>query len=180
MRIISPKENESLNLHTPAQIKYLSEDRSGYEVDDFYYLDLKMNLRKNGIDDSKSGFVNFVWEPRVYAKLEISESKDFKDHLTYSGNGECRVDNLKIGTRYYARVSDDTNASPVTSFTTELTYPRMITIDGISNVRDVGGCVTRDGRIVKQGLFYRGSELNSHVNITEEGLRTMREVLKIK
>ena len=180
MRITTPKENEQINLHTEAQIKYLAEDRSNYEVDDFYYLDLKMTLEENGIDDSKSGFVHFEWEPAVDGKLELSEDSDFSDSLVYSGVGACDVDNLKIGTKYYARVKNEEETSPVLTFSTERNYPRMITIDGISNVRDVGGCVTRDGRTVKQGLFYRGSELNSHVNITEEGLRTMREVLKIK
>ena len=180
MRITTPKENEQINLHTEAQIKYLAEDRSNYEVDDFYYLDLKMTLEENGIDDSKSGFVHFEWEPAVDGKLELSEDSDFSDSLVYSGVGACDVDNLKIGTKYYARVKTEEETSPTLTFSTERNYPRMITIDGISNVRDVGGCVTRDGRTVKQGLFYRGSELNSHVNITEEGLRTMREVLKIK
>lgn len=180
MRIIYPIENESINLHTEAQRKYLAEDRSGYEVDDFYYLDLKMTLDENGIDNSLSGFVTFEWAPRVSASLEISESSDFTDAIIYQGVGECKVDNLKIGTKYYARTVADGEVSPVVAFSTLPIYPRMITIDGVSNVRDVGGCVTRDGKVVRQGLLYRGSELNSHVNVTKKGLKTMREVLKIK
>ena len=180
MRITTPKENEQINLHTEAQIKYLAEDRSNYEVDDFYYLDLKMTLEENGIDDSKSGFVHFEWEPAVDGKLELSEDSDFSDSLVYSGVGACEVSNLKIGTKYYARVKNEEETSPVLTFSTERICPRMITIDGISNVRDIGGYVTRDGRTVKQGLFYRGSELHNRCTITEEGLRTMREVLKIK
>jgi len=180
MRITNPSQNEIVDLHTESQKKYLSEDRSGYEVDDFYYLDLKMNLSENGIDDSKSGFVHFQWEPCITAKLELSESVDFEDPFVFWGEGSCKADNLKIGTQYYARVSTEQEISPITSFFTERNFPRMISIDGISNVRDVGGCVTREGKLVRQGLLYRGSELNSHVNITPEGLRTMREVLKIK
>ena len=40
--------------------------------------------------------------------------------------------------------------------------------------------MTDSGNKVKQGLLYRGSELNSHVTITDSGLKTMREDLKIK
>ena len=180
MRIISPRENESIDLHTEAQRNYLAEDRSSSEVDDFYYLDLKMTLDENGMDNSHSGFLSFKWEPAVSAALELSESPDFADSLIYRGDGECLVDNLKIGTKYYARAKADGEVSPVIAFSTLRNYPRMITIDGASNVRDVGGCVTRDGRVVKQGLLYRGSELNSHVNVTEKGLETMREILRIK
>ena len=180
MRITSPGQNELISLHTAAQIKYLSEDRSNYEVDDFYYLDLKMNLRENGIDDSKSGAIDFEWEPLVYAKLEISESPDFDSAIEYYGNGKCSVENLKIGTKYYARISTLKETSPTVIFFTKQNYPRMISIDGISNVRDIGGCVNRNGKTVKQGLMYRGSELNSHVNITQDGLETMRKILKIK
>ena len=180
MRITTPKENEQINLHTEAQTKYLAEDRSDYEIGDFDYLNLKMTLEENGIDDSKSGFLRFEWEPAVDGKLELSENSDFSDSLVYSGVGACDVSNLKIGTKYYARVKNEEETSPVLTFSTERICPRMIRVDGISNVRDMGGYVTRDGRTIKQGLFYRGSELNSHVNITEEGLRTMREVLKIK
>lgn len=180
MKIISPLENEAIELHTETQKKYLAEDRSAYEVDDFYYLDLKNTLDENGMDNSHSGFVIFEWEPRVSARLELSEDPDFSDVLVYGGDGECKVDNLKIGKRYYARAIGNGETSPTVSFLTEQSYPRMITIDGMSNVRDVGGCVTRDGRVVKQGLLYRGSELNSHVNVTEAGLKTMREVLKIR
>ena len=180
MKITFPKEGESINLHTEVQRKYLAEDRSGYEVDDFYYLDLKNALDENGMDNSHSGYVVFEWEPRINAELELSETPDFVDALVYRGNGECKVDNLKIGTKYYARAVTDGELSPTVSFSTLRIFPRMITIDGASNVRDVGGCVTRDGRVVRQGLLYRGSELNSHVNVTEAGLKTMRDVLKIK
>ena len=180
MRITTPKENEQINLHTEAQIKYFAEDRSDYEIGDFDYLNLRVTLQANGIDDSKSGFVHFEWEPAVDGKLELSEDSDFSDSLVYSGVGACEVSNLKIGTKYYARVKNEEETSPVLTFSTERICPRMITIDGISNVRDIGGYVTRDGRTVKQGLFYRGSELHNRFTITEEGLRTMREVLKIK
>ena len=77
MRIISPRENESIDLYTEAQRNYLAEDRSSYEVDDSYYLDLNMTLDENGMDNSHSGFVSCEWEPAVSAALELSESPGF-------------------------------------------------------------------------------------------------------
>ena len=177
MEITSPKFGERINLRTEKQREFFAADRSGYNVEDFYYLDLK-NLQKD--DDSKSSLTPFIWEPKVQGRLEISESDSFTEPFVFYGNGVALVDNLKIGTHYYARVIGDTQTSPTVEFDTERTFPRMMSVEGISNVRDLGGAITRDGKIVKQGLIYRGSEMNSHRTITENGLETMRRVLKIK
>ncbi len=47
-------------------------------------------------------------------------------------------------------------------------------------MRDCGGWNTVYGKRIKQGLLYRGSEMNSHVNITEDGLKTLSDDLKLK
>ena len=65
-------------------------------------------------------------------------------------------------------------------FSTADQTPRFLFVDGTTNVRDCGGWKTTDGHRVKQGMLYRGSELNSHVEITAEGLLTMKNDLKIR
>ncbi len=43
---------------------------------------------------------------------------------------------------------------------------RSIKIDGVSNVRDLGGAVTKDGKTVKYGMIYRSAMLEG---VTEQG-----------
>ena len=56
----------------------------------------------------------------------------------------------------------------------------MLYVDGISNVRDFGGFYTDCGKRVKQELIYRTSEMDTHVQITEAGIRTLEDELGIK
>ena len=117
------------------------------------------------------------------AELEISENDDYRDALVYQLNlDESSIDlyNLKTATKYYYRVSlvlnDDCVIGTTGSFETEQS-PRILKIDGAVNVRDIGGWVTENGRVVQQGLLFRGSELDGSVEpdykITDSGLQQM-------
>jgi protein tyrosine/serine phosphatase len=95
------------------------------------------------------------------------------------------VVNLKIGTRYFwkvmARYRDTLLAeSAVWVFTTNPLAPRWLHVPGITNVRDMGGWVLPGNKRVRQGLIYRSSEMNGHVEITEEGRRVLIDDLKIR
>ena len=104
--------------------------------------------------------------------LELSENEDFSDATSYKcADGRCEVKNLKVGQKYYWRV----NGKDIHFFTTAPNEWRFISVDGLRNIRDVGG------RNVKEGLVYRGCEVFGETfRITEEGKRTLREELKIK
>ena len=63
--------------------------------------------------------------------------------------------------------------------------PRNLYVDGITNVRDVGGWKTLDGGRVRQGLLFRGSKLAANKNakqilITEKGIATLRDELGVR
>ena len=90
------------------------------------------------------------------------------------------VYNLEIGTTYYWRVRNPREESEVFSFTTEDAAPRFMFFDGTTNARDLGGYVTEDGNRIKQGLMYRGAELDMHMNLSDEGRKTMHDLLGIK
>jgi hypothetical protein len=83
--------------------------------------------------------------------------------------------NLKIDTRYYWWIAIKSNKSVVRitrrfSFTTAAQWPRMIYLDGTTNVRDIGGRINGEGRRVRQGLYYRSAEFNQNYNITQLGI----------
>lgn len=94
---------------------------------------------------------------------------------------------LMAGKEYHYQVqiafSDGSTEIRSASFRT-VAAPRMLSIDGIVNVRDCGGWKTTDGYVIRQGVLYRGSELDGAVEaefkLTEEGLRQMLEDLGIR
>lgn len=58
---------------------------------------------------------------------------------------------------------------------------RMIFVDGLYNVRDIGGWKTTDGKCVSYGKIFRGSEMNgSHdIHISTDGQFTLSHQLNI-
>jgi protein-tyrosine phosphatase len=52
----------------------------------------------------------------------------------------------------------------------------MILIEGTTNVRDIGGRITMDGKMVAQGLFFRSAEFNQTYTVTARGLDQLRQL----
>lgn len=122
--------------------------------------------------------------------FQLSESEDFSDATEYvpqEGTYSVFVYGLYTGRQYYCRafvtLSDGSVQVLGGSFYTAAS-PRVLTIDGIVNVRDIGGWKTTDGKMIRQGLLYRGSELDGMIEpdykLTETGITQMREMLGIR
>ena len=110
--------------------------------------------------------------------VSISESVDMKEPICLTVKAQSvEVYNLKIGTQYYWQVQSGDVKSLVHTFITEDGYPRFIKMDGVSNVRDIGGYVTLDGKRVKQGLAFRSAHLDG---IDEQGLTVALEQLGVR
>jgi protein-tyrosine phosphatase len=150
-------------------------------------------LEETSEDRSVPAPVVFVWEATVPAskgvqyEFTISSNRDLKDPLTLSGltHPRAEVSHLHLGTRYFwkaeARANGTTLAeSPVGNFTTSSATPRWIEVPGITNVRDLGGWPLPGGNRVRQGRVYRSSEMNRHVEITDEGTRVLLDDLGIR
>ena len=100
------------------------------------------------------------------------------------------LSNLMIGETYFWSVTAiDADGvsypSELASFQTDAQGPRNLTVDGVTNVRDLGGWATADGGRVRQGLMFRGSKLvanNSKTNVlvTQAGIKTLRDEFGIK
>lgn len=125
----------------------------------------------------------------VSVAVKVSEDSSFKQYRAFSMTGSRRdlmVYHLKTDTQYYyqmhIQLSNGGSTMVQGSFRTA-DGPRVLGIEGAVNVRDFGGWKTKDGRTVRQGRLYRGSELDGAVEpeykLTSKGLEDMLVVLGI-
>lgn len=114
--------------------------------------------------------------------VRYATKTDFSDVVEVKTEEATLVlDALFTGTTYYWQIvthmESGDNYSNVYSFTTANT-PRLISIPGVDNTRDVGGYLTADGQYrVKQGMAYRGGRVE---DINTEGRENALQVYKIK
>ena len=122
--------------------------------------------------------------------LEYSPYADYRNATTLTfGSNTTKYDlfNLYKDTTYYCSVTyakGNGTATIETIFKTTDLGPRVMSVDGIYNVRDIGGYKTADGKTTAQGLIYRGGSLRPYNNynsfLTEDGEEMMRNLLGIK
>ena len=162
-------------------------------VSDLYkqYRGFEMRLDR-GLPMTLSYSVNAAPKGYVVAKavFSVADNQQLTDPMRLApaaGKESVECVNLKTGTTYYYRLdltfTNGVQSAVLGSFKTKA-GPRMITVDGGYNMRDVGGWKTADGRQIKQGLLYRGCELDGATKpqylLTEVGKNTMLTQLRIK
>lgn len=114
--------------------------------------------------------------------VKIGRKKDLSDAQSYQTTDlTLNMKGLYCGTNYYYQIEADFPSKTVTSktfdFVTEA-LPRTISVEGVSNTRDIGGYVTEEGRYrVRQGMIYRGASLD---DLTETGKRKLLYMYGIK
>lgn len=118
----------------------------------------------------------------------VADNKAMTDAKTCKFSGESiSVYNLKTATKYYysldVTLSNGATVSTCGTFVTKRS-PRILNIDGIVNVRDFGGWQVAGGATIKQGLLFRGSELDGVIEkdycLTDKGLKIMKNDLGIR
>ncbi len=175
--LLQPADGELMSLQTAAQIAFAENSRD-YAAPDFDWRNL---TQTDAPDCSFPAPVTFAWQAVGEAVLQISRTQQFDSIVrTVTAADGADVYNLEIGRTYFWRVICGDEISEVRSFQTEDRAPRWINIDGITNVRDMGGWKTMDGGRIRQGLLYRGSEMDIHKEITEDGIRELRDYLGVK
>ena len=196
-------ESDRIQLKVPERVNIAPEalnlalsDTSGRSMDDTFQSFKKSGTRLDvGYPVAIEFAVDQIMADKIsYITVEVSENENFDDPRLFTLEADrrsCDVYHLKTGTKYYYRVSlflseeGNMNVRNRTgNFTVEET-PRILSIDGIRNVRDIGGWLkTEDGRSIKQGLLYRGTELDGMVKeeykLSAIGKADMLDVLKIK
>ena len=110
---------------------------------------------------------------RYSTSEDMSSAKSFTTSLT-DGKLLYLPNLLPQQTYYYEVVSADSTVGKG-RFHTDGRL-RMIYAPSISNVRDLGGWQTSDGRYIRYGLIYRGGELNGGHTATSADIRRLRNL----
>ena len=129
-------------------------------------------------------------------RLEYATKEDFSDAFSIevgAAKRSAKIYNLYKATTYYLKVSainakGETLHTALGTLETTNLGPRFMYIDDVRNVRDLGGYVTADGKILAQGIAYRGgsptvppaSAQHYPQSISEDGKKYMGEVMGIK
>lgn len=172
--------SDFVSIHTSEQASYISS--SNY---DSISADGKKELSR-----PKPLKLTFSYGDCKDYTVEISRDENFTDSVSYyTTKGYVNVYNLYVGEAYAWRVTAELNGKTVTSdadfFITDDKAPRNLYVDGVTNVRDLGGWQATTGR-VKQGMIYRCGRLNKswqsnvEIEITDGGVSTMLNELGIK
>ena len=172
-KCIMPARGERIILQTERQRYFREHHREMAVQGKIDWLHLENTGER---DNTFPAPVVFQWEGDADG-IELADNPAMTGTVRIPGeNGCCAVQNLRIGQTYWWRAGD----SEVCTFTTDDTAPRWIFAEGTTNIRDAGGWKTLDGRRIRQGLLYRGSEFSPHVALTEKGKKTLREELGIR
>ena len=117
--------------------------------------------------------------------LLVSENADMAEAERYgcsAEDAEVLVTNLLSDTLYYARlVAEEKNGKLTESNTVSFRTPdlvRLLTVEGMKNVRDIGYLKTQSGASIRDGLLYRGTEFDGLVayEATEAGITALRRL----
>lgn len=182
------------DIHTEEQSKFLADDYENV-----------LNYARGNAEKSLPHEIRLCWHYTPSLPLD-TQTKEFRLSISSENGGEIRetipvdlnengiqeypVKNAYIDTLYDVTIEAIGNKGEVLaraekSFSTTSNGPRNLLVDGVTNVRDLGGYVTSLGT-VKQGLLFRTARLNRSqvtepvVEITDDGIRTMLDELKVK
>ena len=181
---------DEFEIHTERQLEFLNYDGSYAKMDKSLFPDGKEHL-------SDSLPITLTWN---YELPEANEGKEVEKYSVIYGQEKdlsdgYRVDspadkdeitfsNPYLGENYYKLIATytdgSTDESPIKIFRVNHTYPRNLTIEGMTNCRDIGGRATVDGGMIKQGLIFRTSGKNQNGAITDATKEEMLNHLKLK
>ena len=186
-------EDEVFEIHTDAQKEFLTYNETSYTQ----YPKTKLPDGKSHLSDSKP--ITLTWnyqlpEGKTLAKYSVvyGQEKDLKDgyqvddDLTGKEEIEDKISfyNPFLGRNYYKLIAtftdNTTDETPIRHFEVDSTYPRNLTIAGMTNCRDIGGRVTEDGGKIRQGLIYRTSGKNQNGSLTDATTEEMVNHLGVK
>lgn len=118
----------------------------------------------------------------------LDTSADFAEPLKFEASPFqtfITVPNLLRSRKYFWKMvaygeSDIIAESETYSFTTAADLPQWYFLEGSTNIRDIGGRITEDGKEIKSGMLIRGAQTDRDCAITRSAASFMQRGLKIK
>ncbi|MBO4512954.1 MAG: tyrosine-protein phosphatase [Victivallales bacterium] len=149
-QLLVPADGAVLPLQTSAQKAMLASRRR--------FVPHKPNITPRKRDLTTPLGVVFRWKGGA-GELQLCQDAAFEQPLRYRGNGCCTVCNLLPGSLWYWRVMfNNGQRSEIRFFTIEDALPVFLHLEGLSNVRDLGGWRTNDGRLIRSRMLIRGCQ----------------------
>lgn len=174
MKILSPENGATVSLLTEKQKQFIAAEDYRKTVPGDLIFQWNNLSPQPGTDESRPQPVEVRWTPELPATVSLSNG------TTLRGEPGLLLWNLCPNTAYTLTVTTDDGQSDTVQFCTADEQPRYLWVDGLTNVRDIGGWKTRDGRRIRYNMLFRGSEMDTHCDITADGVRTMTETLRIR
>lgn len=157
---------------------------AGNNSDQYFWLS---NYTSTGARYDKQN-LSLDWAVDLSAEYTVyfSENADFSNPVTVKTtvSRDLSAATLIPGKTYYWKVLGEVSDQVLGGGRIKVNNApaRWIYVDGIKNVRDMGGWKTEGGKTVKYGMLYRGAQLNSEKNgeivnvISEKGIETFKSL----
>ena len=173
--------NDIISVVSPENAKSFSIDNR--KITDFYESyepNLSSDEKFYGCDEYLTTPVTLKWtcDNGWYYQVYLSDERHFVNSEKYlTTETSLIIDNIIPNREYYwkVKVTDNDGGqkfSNVYTFT-PTAYVRTMDIDGVKNMRDVGGLVTTDGKTIQYGIMYRSAHFDS---ITEKGKEQIKRL----
>ena len=166
---------EKLAIHTEEQQAFLSGPYT--DIVKYAHGDAEMSRPLSSTLSWKSGKSPY---------LVTLKDGDGQTTTYTSEENSLAITNLKLNMQYTYTVKDASSATMLEdSFATQDGIVRNLYVDGVTNVRDLGGYAI-NGKRTKQGVIFRGGRLNENkteevtVLVSEQGKKTLLEDFGIK
>ena len=185
-RYIDAMHEEEKNMGESFRYRYNTLGGDTVKIKDYLQAYSRGKNKKVKLGFSASGYARGT---AYYYHLATKE--DFSDEIKFiTKENNFEVHSLKVGTKYYWKVSDTENkaTSSVKTFITK-DGTRGMDAGLADNVRDMGGHLVKGNKRIKQGLVYRGSELNiedyeasgtkHRKSLNEDAIYTLQNIMHV-
>lgn len=184
MEILSPTNGAEVATLSSLHKEFLALDAAGREA---WERDPEVRKRMKAAEPPKTE-VRWRYIPSPGEKrpsrfaLTVRRKSDgfaFDRRLVSGRTNRVALCGLEIGTDYRLRIAvfvpkkGEVDAAEI-DFRTEAEAPRVLTVEGVNNVRDLGGWTVADGRRIRQGLVFRAQAFNDNASYRVKGTKEVK------